>query len=98
MWCSSLFGAEAPSIETGKLLFGSEKLGSSGKSCVTCHLDVNKLKIAATYDEDELVDIINRCIAGPLEGKKLDSGSAEMKSLVLYIKSLKTKELADTGR
>lgn len=97
VWCSSVMGADAPSLEMGKLLFNNEKLGTSGKSCATCHRDVNKLKKSAAYDEDKLVNIINQCIAGPLKGKMLDSRSAEMKSLVLYLKSLKTKRVADTG-
>ena len=97
VWCSSVVGAEAPSLEMGKMLFNNEKLGTTGKSCATCHMDVNQLKSAAAYAEDDLVDIINRCIAGPLKGKMLDSGSAEMKSLVLYLKSLKTKRMAGTG-
>ena len=98
IWCSSVIGADAPSLERGKLLFNSEKLGTSGKSCATCHGDVNKLTSAAVYDEDKMVNIINKCIAGPLKGIKLDSRSAEMKSLVLYLKSLKTKRVADTGK
>lgn len=97
-WCSSVIGAEAPSLEKGKLLFNNEKLGTSGKSCATCHMDVNKIASAAAYDEDELVNIINQCIVGPLKGIKLDSRSAEMKSLVLYLKSLKTKSVAGTGK
>lgn len=96
IWCSSVLGAEAPSLEMGKLLFNSEKLGTSGKSCVTCHQDVNKLKGVAIYGEDELAAIVNRCIAGPLKGIKLDTGSAEMKSLILYLKSL--KNLATAGK
>jgi len=94
IWCSSVTGAEAPSLEMRKLLFNSEKLGTSGKSCASCHMDVNKLKSVAAYDEDDLVDMVNRCIAGPLKGKKLDAGSAEMKSLVLYLKSLKSQTTA----
>jgi cytochrome c len=98
IWCSSVIGADAPSLERGKLLFNNEKLGTSGKSCATCHADVNKLSNAAAYDEDKMVNIINKCIAGPLKGIKLDSRSAEMKSLVLYLKSLKTKRVAETGK
>ena len=97
VWCSSVIGADPPSLEMGRLLFNNEKLGTSGKSCATCHLDVDKLKAAAAYDEDELVSLINKCITGPLKGVKLDSRSAEMKSLVLYLKSLKTKRMAGSG-
>lgn len=88
IWCSSLVGAELPSLEMGKQLFNSEKLGTSGKSCATCHQDASKLKGIATNSEEDLADIINQCITGPLKGKKLETVSTEMKSLVLYLKSL----------
>ena len=87
IWCSCVVAAELASVEKGKQLFGSEKLGTSGKSCATCHQDLSKLKGVAALDEEDLADIINQCIAGPLKGKKLDTGSAEMKSLVLYLKN-----------
>ena len=32
--------------------------------------------------------IINQCIKNPLKGKELDPASVEMKSLILYIKSM----------
>jgi cytochrome c peroxidase len=95
VWCSCVVAAELPSLEMGKQLFNSEKLGTSGKSCATCHQDGSKLKGVATYGEDDLADIINNCIAGPLKGKKLDTGSNEMKSLVLYLKSLKSLAATD---
>ncbi len=86
--CSCPGAAELPSVEMGKQLFNSEQLGTSGKSCATCHKDASKLKGSAAADEDELTEIINQCIAGPLKGKKLAPGSAEMKAMVLYLKSL----------
>jgi mono/diheme cytochrome c family protein len=88
IWCSSVLGAELPSLEMGKQLFGSEKLGTSGRSCATCHQGGSKLKGAAASSDEDLAEIINRCIAGPLKGKEIDTGSTEMKSLVLYVKSL----------
>lgn len=88
IWCSCPGAAELPSIEMGRKLFNSEQLGTSGKSCATCHQDVSKFKGAAAYTEDELADNINQCIAGPLKGKKLAPDSAEMKAMVLYLQSL----------
>jgi len=85
IWCSGAWGAELPSLDKGRQLFTSDKLGTSGRSCATCQKKKKKLKKAATYDEADLADIINRCIAGPLEGQPLDPGSTDMKSLVLYI-------------
>jgi len=72
----------------GKELFTGKKLGTNGKSCSTCHPDGKGLKKAAAYDDEELGSIINQCITNPLKGKALDPTSTEMKSLVLYIKSL----------
>jgi len=88
IWCGGVWGADLPSLEKGRELFTSEKLGTAGRSCATCHPGGNKLENAAGYDEADLSEIINRCIAGPLKGKPLDPGSADMKSLVLYIRSL----------
>ena len=90
---SGAWGAELPSLERGQQLFASEKLGTSGKSCASCHLDGKKLKGASTSSDEELADTINRCIAGPLKGKQLDPASSDMKSLVLYLKSI-----AGTGK
>ena len=43
---------------------------------------------AAVNDEGELGGIINQCIKNALKGKVLDPTSVEMKSIVMYIKSL----------
>jgi hypothetical protein len=76
------------SADKGKELFTSKQLGTNGKSCNICHPDGNGLEKAAVYDEGELGAIINQCIKNPLKGKTLDPTSSEMKSLILYIKSL----------
>ena len=80
--------AETPSSEKGKALFGSAALGTSGKSCESCHPGGARLTDAAGYDEGQLKKIINTCISKPLKGKKLADDSVEMNSLVMYIKSL----------
>jgi cytochrome c len=79
--------AAGPSMERGKELFNSSELGTNGKSCATCHRDGKKLKQAASYAEGELGEIINQCIKNPLEGKRLDPSSSDMKSLIIYIKA-----------
>jgi cytochrome c len=84
---ASLAWAAEPSIERGKELFNSTKLGSNGKSCATCHRDGKKLERAATYDEEELGEIINQCIKKPLDGKALELYSSDMKSLIMFVKS-----------
>lgn len=84
---SLAMAADGPSIERGKELFSSTKLGTNGKSCADCHPAGKKLEAAAAYDERELGGIINQCIKKPLMGHTLDSGSAEMKSLIMYIRT-----------
>ncbi len=80
--------SEVSTQERGRELFESEKLGTTGKSCATCHPGGKKLEWAATYEEEKLAGIVNKCIKGPLKGKQLDPASPEMKSLIAYIKSL----------
>ena len=84
---SMALAGDTPSMEQGKGLFNSTKLGTNGKSCATCHSDVKKLEKAATYDEGQLGDIINQCIENPLKGNALDPASRDMRSLIIYIKS-----------
>jgi hypothetical protein len=90
---SGAWGADLPSLERGRQLFASEKLGTSGKSCATCHPGGKELKVAKTSGDEELAETINACIAGPLKGKRLDPKSVDMKSMVLYLKSV-----AGTGK
>ena len=80
--------ADGPSLKKGQLLFESVKLGTSGMSCTSCHQGGMKLKGVETSTDEQLGDTINTCIAGPLKGKQLDPESADMKSMVLYLKSL----------
>lgn len=79
--------ADLPSVERGRKLFASDKLGTSGKSCATCHKDARELSVASTASDVDLAGIINSCIAGPLKGKPLDTESSDMKSLLQYLKS-----------
>ena len=81
--------AAGPSVERGKVLFGSAALGTSGKSCESCHPGGARLTEAAEYSPAELKKIINTCISKPLKGNKLAEDSDDMESLVLYIQSLK---------
>ncbi|AJE03347.1 c-type cytochrome [Geobacter pickeringii] len=76
------------SLDRGKELFESPKLGTSGKSCSSCHPGGRKLEWAAsTYDDEKLTEIVNRCIEKSLKGKPLDPASDDMKSLIAYIKT-----------
>ncbi len=84
---ASLALAAGPSLERGKELFNNKELGTNGKSCATCHAGGKKLEKAAAYDEGELADIINNCIARTLKGKQMDTDSDDMKSLIMYIRT-----------
>lgn len=87
------WGRDLPSLERGRELFASEKLGTSGKSCASCHPGGEGLKGIETAGNEQLADTVNGCIAGPLKGKRLGPESADMKSLLLYLKSI-----AGTGK
>ena len=86
--CSGVTLAMEPeaSAEKGMALFNDSNLGTSGKSCSSCHLDGQGIEMAG--DKENLTDIINTCITRPLKGQALDTKSVEMQSMVLYIKSL----------
>lgn len=74
------------SVEQGKALFNDSNLGSSGKSCATCHPDGKGMETAG---ENEHLDItVNACIRQALKGESLDRDSVEMQSLLLYLNSL----------
>ncbi len=79
---------EQASVKRGEELFNSQQLGTNGKSCATCHPGGKGMSEAAGYKEDELAGTINQCIKKPLEGKPLAAGSSDLKSLVMYIRSL----------
>lgn len=79
---------EFPSLKRGEELFNSTQLGTNGKSCASCHPGGKMLGKMGDYKDDELGDIINQCIAKPLKGKPLAAGSVDLKSLVIYLKSL----------
>lgn len=90
LWGSSALATDPPLQLKGWQLFGSEKLGTSGATCAGCHTDGSKLKGVAALKDDDLSDIINQCITGPLKGKALDPQSTEMKALLVYTRHLAT--------
>ncbi len=90
---SSAFAVQGGSVELGKKLFNDPSLGTTGKSCNTCHTDGKNLSKAGTMKD--LAGVVNSCITQNLKGKALDVNSVEMKSMILYIKSLGQKQPAD---
>lgn len=82
--------ADTPSAALGKKMFGDPALGGStnSTSCNSCHLSGKGLEHARK--NPELAETINICITGQLKGNALPMDSMEMRSLVLYIRSLKS--------
>ena len=80
--------AERPTVDYGKKLFGDPALGGPGntKSCNSCHPAGNGLENA--WRRPALAEKINDCI-GAMKGQGLPMDSAEMKSMILYLQSLR---------
>jgi len=83
------FAVQSVSLELGKKLFNDANLGTSGKSCNTCHADGKDLSNAGALNG--LPGVINACITHNLKGNALDVNSVEMQSMILYLKSLGQK-------
>ncbi len=83
-------------VERGKEVFNDPKLGTSGKSCASCHPDGKGMAAAVAKSKwtlsgkefTSLDDVINACVTGPLKGTALAKDSAEMRFLKMYMESL----------
>jgi len=84
------------SLDKGKALFNDPKLGTTGKSCNSCHPDGKGVDKAG--EKSNLENILNSCITKGLKGKAVDVKSVEMQSLVLYVKSFGAKKPAATKK
>jgi cytochrome c len=80
-------GGALPSVEQGRELFTTPKLGTNGKSCADCHPGGSGLEEAASFETERLVRIVNQCISRPLAGKPVSPDSSEMRSLVMYVRT-----------
>jgi mono/diheme cytochrome c family protein len=76
-----------PSVERGRELFDSTRLGTNGKSCSGCHQGGSGLAGTAGYSDERLGGIINQCIKKPLNGTPLAADSSDLKSLVMYLRT-----------
>lgn len=81
------YASDEITVAKGKELFAASSLGTNGKSCNTCHSGGKGMDKVATQDADDVSDTVNQCITKAMKGKALDPASADMKSMVLYIKS-----------
>ena len=76
------------SVERGRSLFESSSLGTTGKSCSSCHSGGSGLEDSSSSADKELEQTTNNCIQKALKGKPLAVGSQELSSIILYMKSL----------
>ncbi len=86
--CSTAVAEENSSLIRGKELFETTSLGTSGKSCSTCHPHGKGLEEIGAYDDPMLEEMINFCIRDALEGAMLEPTSPRLKAFRLYLRSL----------
>jgi hypothetical protein len=79
--------ATVPSVERGRALFLDSALGTNGRSCATCHEGGKRLEDLGEYDDARLGAYVDTCIEGMLKGKPLPRDSADLRSLVLYLRT-----------
>jgi cytochrome c len=77
-----------PTVARGKALFESRTLGTNGKSCALCHAGGRGLEEVAETADPGLAAYVNSCIQGMLSGKPLPVGSDDLRSIMLYVRSL----------
>lgn len=93
------FAFAAGEAEKGKALFNDAKFAGGVKSCGSCHPNGKGLEKAGDKKEfgetkKSLEEMINSCIVNAIGGKAIDVKSSQMKEMVAYIKSLKSKKPA----
>jgi mono/diheme cytochrome c family protein len=81
--------APEPTVARGAEIFASPALGTSGETCAGCHPAGKGIEDLGEYDDNRLAEVVNACITKPLQGQALAADSVEMRSLILYLRSLK---------
>lgn len=71
---------------SGEKLFHSTSLGTTGKSCSTCHPQGKGLEQSGDYDDAILREFVNFCIRDAMKGKMLPEGSEELRTLGSYLR------------
>jgi len=71
---------------SGENLFQNTSLGTTGKSCSSCHPQGKGLEQIGDYDDAILQEFVNFCIRDAMKGKMLPEGSEELRSLALYLR------------
>ena len=89
-------------VKKGKALFNDSSLGTSGKSCNSCHsggkdIDGSKETFSILGSQQESIeDAVNFCIEMALSGKSLKKDSMQMEDMVSYLKTLKVKKKTES--
>jgi thiosulfate dehydrogenase len=92
-------------VAEGDRLFHSDEIGSNGVACAMCHPHASNTH-PETYPKFQtqlkkvalLRDMVNWCIANPLEGKELPHDDPKMKALEAYILAQRAGKALDAGR
>lgn len=85
----------------GKALFNDPKLSGGVKACNECHPGGRGLEKSGMKKEFNIMgekqmgleEAVNYCIVHATKGKAIDTKSADMANIVVYIKSLKPAEM-----
>lgn len=98
-------GTREALIEAGKRFWTSEKLGTNGQSCNSCHATIDTyaetfrgpyphfvqiVKDKAGLDSVEAAEMVQFCVVVPLAGKPLDWASEELAALTAYVEYRQT--------
>lgn len=77
---------------SGEKLFQNASLGTTGKSCSSCHPQGKGLTQVGDYDDAILQEFVNFCIRDAMKGKMLPEGSEELRVLALYLRNFQKSE------
>ncbi len=94
------FAYAAGDAEKGRSLFNDPKFAGGVKACNSCHPNGKGLEKSGDKKEfhimgktqKSLEEAVNACIVNANQGKAIDVKSDQMKQMVAYIKSLKSKK------
>lgn len=92
-------------VKEGRQLFTSPTLGTNGVACAQCHPNAANTH-PETYPKFQkqlgkvitIADMINWCIANPLEGKRLTVDGQKMTALITYITDERRGVELDPGK
>ncbi|SHJ09736.1 Di-haem cytochrome c peroxidase [Malonomonas rubra DSM 5091] len=79
-------------VDEGKRLFHDTTLGSSGKSCASCHKNGSGLDRAGEYSPEMLQEFMNFCIRDALKGKLLPPTDPRLAALEKYVRTFYKKK------